>query len=679
MKNEQVLLVDDDPSQRLILRRWLSQAGYEVLEARDGLEGWELARTATPAVIVCDWLMPGMNGLELCARLSTHAATQLSYVMMLTCREDTQSLVTGLDTGADEYLTKPPKQEEFLARVRNAVRQHGERCALIAARSQLEQFALTDPLTGAGNRRCLDQRLVKNSEQPPAAGIAVCMIDCDHFKSINDRYGHCVGDEILSGLVARLRQSLREGDEIYRWGGEEFCIVLQGIEPAVAGAVALRLLQQVNGTPFATTAGALPLTVSIGIATATDASDLKLLVQQADEALLAAKRGVGGNPGRNQIVEYASLSDDQAPGVPAEQPPFCGCFLFDRAGEAARLVEALAQLNIRGEVCDRGTVLIGRPFDMPWLAQLYDRLRRHLGSSRLSNLTLHVCHTPEELAQPALCAVRALPFCDTVVHHRMGVVLQKLETVAERLYSVYQPIVRLETRQVFGHEMLIRAKQINSRPIAPTELFSYTEAIGQVKQFDDLTRAVHLSNLIVDQPVGAVFLNLIPVNVQQAAQEAAQLSTTLKMLERPLSSYVLEVTTTRDLPYEQLKHSLACYRDAGFTLAIDDVGASDVPFASIIDLKPAFVKIDRTLIQNIDVDRHRQLAVQGILALCNQLKVAVIAEGIERQEEALTCHQLGITYGQGFYFGKPASHPLSGVAICVAAMPQAACKPHKDY
>lgn len=312
-----ILVAEDDPVSRRFLERRLEKWGYEVICAEDGDEAWAaLASEDAPRLAILDWMMPGMDGLDICRALRADTRGPYTYVILVTGRDRREDVLEGLGSGADDYLTKPVDIEQLEVRLRAARRIVDLQEQLIAAREALRYQAEHDVLTGLPTRArifdLLANEIDRGSRQHQSVGVL--MTDVDHFKNVNDTYGHVVGDAVLRGVASRLRGGCRRYDTVGRYGGEEFVAVLPGCDDRLAAEVAERLRTAVSANPIHTPAGEVPVTVSIGVATSgahpprTDA-----LVHAADIALYRAKRG-----GRNRVVV---AGNDIPPLGQSEQSP----------------------------------------------------------------------------------------------------------------------------------------------------------------------------------------------------------------------------------------------------------------------------------------------------------------------------------------------------------------------
>jgi two-component system, cell cycle response regulator len=314
-----VLIAEDDPVSRRILETFLVKWGYDVTVVTDGeaalavLEG-----DAAPRLAVLDWMMPGLEGVQVCQRIRGRADRPYVYVLLLTARTEKQDLLRGLELGADDYLTKPFDAAELRARIRVGERILNLQDDLISAREELRFRATHDGLTGIPNRAMVMEALSREAARQVREGqpFGVVLADIDHFKNINDTYGHLCGDDVLKAVVERMKACIRAYDVIGRYGGEEFLIVVPAVEPSGAMALAERIRRTVESQPVRTPPGEVSVTVSLGVAVSdpkrTSAPELLRL---ADEALYRAKDG-----GRNRS-ELATSSEQSESNPRAERLP----------------------------------------------------------------------------------------------------------------------------------------------------------------------------------------------------------------------------------------------------------------------------------------------------------------------------------------------------------------------
>jgi two-component system chemotaxis response regulator CheY len=312
-KRMKILIVDDDPVLRQILHTYLARAGYEVALAEDGRTAWEFWQQEHTKLIVTDWMMPVMDGPELIRRIRAASFPGYTYIIMLTAKEGKSDVIFGLEAGADDYLTKPFNAGELRARISIGERILNLEASLSQALGRMEELATHDPVTGLLNRRALYSHAEAelNRSQRYGKPLSFVMLDIDHFKAVNDQYGHLVGDQALRVVADTLAHNKRPYDWAGRWGGEEFLLVLPSTDLEEAEVVSERLRVSLTEADVPLPDGsALHLKASLGVASSsldpTAAHTLDSLVHQADEALFRAKR-----EGRNRVCLY--LGESPAP------------------------------------------------------------------------------------------------------------------------------------------------------------------------------------------------------------------------------------------------------------------------------------------------------------------------------------------------------------------------------
>jgi len=296
-----ILIAEDDPMSRSMLERALRRGGYDVIAVEDGdLALGHLASTDPPRLALLDWLMPHKTGIEVCADVRRKKDKAYTYLILLSSKESKQDIVQGLEAGADDYLTKPFDVEELKARLRAGERILELEDRLVEARESMRFQATHDLLTSLWNRGVIMELVAREvrRSQGEQNCTAVMMCDIDHFKRVNDEYGHGTGDDVLREVARRLQQSVRSYDMVGRYGGEEFLVVLNRCEPESAAARAENLRQVIERKPIAARGTSVPVTMSIGLALSTDfaGGDVDEIIQEADGALYAAKHA-----GRNRV------------------------------------------------------------------------------------------------------------------------------------------------------------------------------------------------------------------------------------------------------------------------------------------------------------------------------------------------------------------------------------------
>ena len=315
-----ILVADDDAMSRRLLQKTLERAGYEVVAVENGrLAQEELCRADGPRMALLDWEMPEVDGLGVCRAVRAHRDKTYVYMVLLTSKETSDDKVEGLRSGADDYLTKPFHPEELKARLRTGQRILHLEDRLVEAREEMRFKATHDALTGLWNRGVitdlLNRELARAQREHKSTALLLC--DIDHFKNINDTYGHPVGDEVLREVARRLLASVRSYDFVGRYGGEEFLIVLNNCDPASAPGRAEQVRAAIANREVITDRGPIALTMSVGLLRTTDWGELRAEIHLAevDAALYAAKTA-----GRNCVrVALPVKSPQPAELLPAEK------------------------------------------------------------------------------------------------------------------------------------------------------------------------------------------------------------------------------------------------------------------------------------------------------------------------------------------------------------------------
>jgi two-component system, cell cycle response regulator len=291
---KRVLIAEDDPVSCHLLKNFLVKWDYDVLVVTDGIAALRILESEdTPRLAVLDWMMPGMEGVQICQRIRERKDHPYVYVLLLTGRSEKQDLLHALEVGADDYLTKPFDAQELRARLLVGERILNLQDDLITAQDELRFRATHDALTGLANRAtvmdALRAELFRQTRESGSFGIV--MVDIDHFKKVNDTYGHLCGDEVLRAVAGRMKDCVRPYDTVGRYGGEEFLIVVSGSDAMGVMATAERLRGKIESQPVSTQVGEIPLTVSLGVAVSPGPSSLdpQVLLRLADDALYRAK------------------------------------------------------------------------------------------------------------------------------------------------------------------------------------------------------------------------------------------------------------------------------------------------------------------------------------------------------------------------------------------------------
>jgi diguanylate cyclase (GGDEF)-like protein len=290
-----VLTAEDNPVIQTAVKFMLKSWGYDPVVARDGLEAWQILQTeSAPRLAIFDWMMPGLDGVELCRRVRESSKEPYTYILLLTGRSDSADLVAALDAGADDYLTKPFNSQELRARLQSGRRIVELQQALVAAREALRDQATKDSLTGLLNHASILAALDGDIARTTRAGepLTVLLADIDRFRQINDTFGHPAGDQVLREAGRRLRAEAPAGATLGRYAGGQFLILLPGCDREAADRHAERLRAALGDTPFAAGAASFPVTCTIGV-TGCDppgSCDPLTILREADESLFWAKR-----------------------------------------------------------------------------------------------------------------------------------------------------------------------------------------------------------------------------------------------------------------------------------------------------------------------------------------------------------------------------------------------------
>ena len=299
-----VLIAEDDRVTLRLMENRLQRWGYEVITATNGMEAWErLQEDDCPRLALVDWMMPELDGLEVCKRVRKLVPEPYRYIIMLTAKGGQEDIVEGLEAGADDYLTKPVEMQELKVRLRAGERIVDLQTQLLKARDALRHQASHDALTGLWNRSTILDAVDREFSRAvrERSPVALVMADIDHFKMVNDTYGHPAGDAVLRVVASRLREGMRRYDVMGRYGGEEFLLLLPGCNRENAEVQTERLRRLISDVPVEYEGLMIPVALSLGVSVnaGTAQVDPDASIKLADAALYRAKA-----KGRNR-VEFA--------------------------------------------------------------------------------------------------------------------------------------------------------------------------------------------------------------------------------------------------------------------------------------------------------------------------------------------------------------------------------------
>jgi two-component system, cell cycle response regulator len=315
-----ILIAEDDPIARRVLLGLLERWGYATTVVDNGADAFEALRQGNgPRLAVLDWMMPGLEGPQVCTKLRELKDHAYIYALLLSARTEKKDILTGLEAGADDYLTKPVDTEELRARLFVGERILNLQDELILARDALRFQAMHDALTGLLNHGAILNAVTREliRAQREHTNVGLILGDIDHFKLVNDTHGHLTGDAILHGVALRMSGLLRAYDSLGRYGGEEFLVLAPNSDSTGTMQFAERLRAGVEATAFETSGGTLRVTLSFGVAVSNpdEPPDTQAVLQAADAALYRAKEA-----GRNRVI-MAKHEDLTAQLAPASSAP----------------------------------------------------------------------------------------------------------------------------------------------------------------------------------------------------------------------------------------------------------------------------------------------------------------------------------------------------------------------
>jgi diguanylate cyclase (GGDEF)-like protein len=300
-----ILVADDEPVNRALIQRRLEREGYRVLTAQNGSEAVEKTKDALPDLVILDVMMPEMDGMDACRLIKEDEKTRDIPIIFLSARDETEMKVSGLTLGANDYISKPFKAEELLARVHVAIRLKRERDRLRTSAEEAtiraevaQERAMTDALTGLLNRYGLQHIVAREHAEARRYNrpLSCLMIDLDNFKTINDTYGHAAGDLALRQVAGILSEAVRGSDTVFRYGGEEFLVLLPETDLEGAAALGEKIRATASSRPFGDGEHVFNLTLSVGASSLCDNESGNDMIARADMALYQAKE-----QGRNRV------------------------------------------------------------------------------------------------------------------------------------------------------------------------------------------------------------------------------------------------------------------------------------------------------------------------------------------------------------------------------------------
>lgn len=295
-----VLVAEDNSTSRLVLQKSLEKWGYEVITAKDGREAWDLAQApGSPSLMILDWEMPEIDGIELCRLLREHLNDRPLYLIILTARREKEDIILGLKAGADDYVGKPFDPDELKARVQVGCRFIELLEELFKVQRALEYQARTDALTRVLNRGAILNQLESELRHTARADadFSVAILDIDHFKKVNDTFGHVAGDVVLREIAERCSRSILPEGQVGRLGGEEFLLLMPGADGARAAEILERVRDSIAGQAICYERREVVVTASLGATEVISGEEEDDILERADKALYRAKE-----QGRNRVV-----------------------------------------------------------------------------------------------------------------------------------------------------------------------------------------------------------------------------------------------------------------------------------------------------------------------------------------------------------------------------------------
>ncbi len=541
-----ILVVDDDPATRLMLRRALERDGYRVEEADDGAAALERYERIGPDLILMDAVMPGVDGFTACARLQRLPQGHLTPVLIITGLDDEESVNRAFESGASDYIQKPIRWAVLRRRVRRMLTES-------RAERHVNHLAYHDALTDLPNRRLFADQLEQRTDLARRKGqpLALLFLDLDRFKLVNDSLGHEMGDLLIQSVAQRLSGAVRKSDIVGRLGGDEFTVIVEGVTSAQDAALIAQKLIDTLSEPFTLDSREIFVTASVGIALYPfDGDQSGTLLKNADTAMYRAKER-----GRNGYQFYT-------------------------AEMSARAMERLA---------------------------LENNLRRAL---ERDELLLH-----------------------------------------------YQPQVRLDSGDLIGLEALVRWNHPDLGLVPPGEFIPLAEETGLIVPVGEWVLRQACRQARAWREAGRETLR-VAVNLSGRQLRQQNLVEVIRQIleesDLPPGGLELELTESSIMHKDKLTIStLWALHEMGIRLSIDDFGTGYSNLGYLKRFPIDTLKIDRSFVRDITADPDDAAITTAIIAMAHNLKIDVVAEGVETEEQKAFLRERGCDAIQGFLIGRP--------------------------
>jgi len=295
-----VLIAEDDRDARKLLRDFLENLSFEIYETSNGTDALDIIEKEEISMVLLDWVMPGIEGIEVCRKIRDLDINRYIYIIMVTGKSEKKDIMAGLHVRADDYVVKPFRFQELKVRIMSCERILKLEKRLREAHEKLYELSVYDSLTGVFNRATILEKFSQELERGQRIGheVSIIFADIDDFKSINDKFGHLIGDEVLKEIADILSENCRNYDFVGRYGGEEFVIIVPGLKSDCACSVAERMRKAVCENPVHVANMEIPVTLSLGVASSKESGDTKEIIGLADKALYEAKKS-----GKNSTVK----------------------------------------------------------------------------------------------------------------------------------------------------------------------------------------------------------------------------------------------------------------------------------------------------------------------------------------------------------------------------------------